>query len=499
MKQMNPPRVATHSPFRELSLRDIVTPFFRRRRMIAIAFFAVFAVLIALAALMGPLFNSHMEILVNRERQDPLVTTEATTQMLPSSMPVTEDEINSEAELLLSSDVLQEVVLANGLDQQNGFSLTDWLHPNQTRDERVARAVRRLAKKIKIKPVAKADLIDARYISSSPQRSYSVLSSLAEVYMKKHIAVHRPTGSYDFFASETQRYQDQLRDAESKLGEFADHNGAAPEVQRTDLAQQVAASTGILYLAQQVQAADAQRVSSDRQQMGTMPDRSSTTRSTSAADLLLQNLNTALLAAQAKRTQLAMKYEPGYPLVQEAEREVDQAREAISAAEATRYVTETSDRDPTYELLREDQARAQSDAAAQRATATAAASSIASMKAEMVTLDKQALAQHDLQRDAKADEENYLLYLSKREQERTSDALDLKRIANVAIAVPPAIPVLPVFSWPQIVVIAFCAAFVLSIGAAYTIDYFDPSFHTPAQVVDMLGIPVVVAVAKKRA
>jgi uncharacterized protein involved in exopolysaccharide biosynthesis len=194
-----------------------------------------------------------------------------------------------------------------------------------------------------------------------------------------------------------------------------------------------------------------------------------------------------------------MKYEPGYPLVQEAEREVDQAREAISAAEATRYVTETSDRDPTYELLREDQARAQSDAAAQRATATAAASSIASMKAEMVTLDKQALAQHDLQRDAKADEENYLLYLSKREQERTSDALDLKRIANVAIAVPPAIPVLPVFSWPQIVVIAFCAAFVLSIGAAYTIDYFDPSFHTPAQVVDMLGIPVVVAVAKKRA
>jgi uncharacterized protein involved in exopolysaccharide biosynthesis len=427
-----------------------------------------------------------MEILVNRERQDPLVTTEATTQMLPSSMPVTEDEINSEAELLLSSDVLQEVVLANGLDQQNGFSLTDWLHPNQTRDERVARAVRRLAKKIKIKPVAKADLIDVRYNSSSPQRSYSVLSSLAEVYMKKHIAVHRPTGSYDFFASETQRYQDQLRDAESKLGEFADHNGAAPEVQRTDLAQQV-------------QAADAQRVSSDRQQMGTMPDRSSTTRSTSAADLLLQNLNTALLAAQAKRTQLAMKYEPGYPLVQEAEREVDQAREAISAAEATRYVTETSDRDPTYELLREDQARAQSDAAAQRATATAAASSIASMKAEMVTLDKQALAQHDLQRDAKADEENYLLYLSKREQERTSDALDLKRIANVAIAVPPAIPVLPVFSWPQIVVIAFCAAFVLSIGAAYTIDYFDPSFHTPAQVVDMLGIPVVVAVAKKRA
>jgi hypothetical protein len=34
---------------------------------------------------------------------------------------------------------------------------------------------------------------------------------------------------------------------------------------------------------------------------------------------------------------------------------------------------------------------------------------------------------------------------------------------------------------------------------AYGLEYFDSSFHTPAQVVDMLGIPVVVAVPKKTA
>ena len=62
----------------------------------------------------------------------------------------------------------------------------------------------------------------------------------------------------------------------------------------------------------------------------------------------------------------------------------------------------------------------------------------------MVKLGSQSLQQADLQREAKANEQNYLLYLSKREQERTSDALDRTRIENVAIAVPPAIPVLPV-------------------------------------------------------
>jgi uncharacterized protein involved in exopolysaccharide biosynthesis len=117
----------------------------------------------------------------------------------------------------------------------------------------------------------------------------------------------------------------------------------------------------------------------------------------------------------------------------------------------------------------------------------------------MVKLDQLSIEQQDLVRDAKAAENNYLLYLAKREQELTTDALDRTRIANVAIAVPPAIPVLPVFSWPVIILIASGAAMFLSFGIAYLVDYTDSSFHSPAQVIDMMGIPVVIAVSKKTA
>jgi capsular polysaccharide biosynthesis protein len=51
----------------------------------------------------------------------------------------------------------------------------------------------------------------------------------------------------------------------------------------------------------------------------------------------------------------------------------------------------------------------------------------------------------------------------------------------------------------MILLIAFGAAVALSIGTAYAADYMDSSFHTPAQVIEMLGIPVVVAVSKKTA
>src|SRR6202021_173328 len=109
----------------------------------------------------------------------------------------------------------------------------------------------------------------------------------------------------------------------------------------------------------------------------------------------------------------------------------------------------------------------QADLAAQSATAAALGRSIQSMQHQMVDLDGKALEQSDLIREAKADEANYLLYLSKREQERTSDALDLKRIANVAIAVPPMTPILPAHSPWLVMFLGLFGAVLASIVAAY--------------------------------
>jgi uncharacterized protein involved in exopolysaccharide biosynthesis len=484
----------------DISLRDLAAPLFRRRRMLLLSFPVLFLFVAVVGALICHKYESHMAILVNRERFDPLVTAEATTEMVTTANPVTEEEINSEAELLQSRDVLEKVVLANGLADKHGFSLFDIFRPNETREDRIARAVKTLAKKLKIEPGTKTNVIDVSYSSSDPQLSYGVLQTLGDLYVEKHVAVHRPPGSYEFFAQETQRYQRALQDSEARLRLFGQKQGiAAPDQVRTDLAVQLTNSIGQLHSTQQAIAADEQRIHSDQRQMAVTPQRSPTQQASASADKLLEDLNAGLLAAETKRTQLALKYEPSYPLVQEADQEIAQTKAAIAEAERTRYVTQTTDRDPTFELLREDLAKTQADLAGQQANLSATKQSIQSMQAQMVDLDQKSLTEQDLLREEKANEDNYLLYLSKREQARTSDALDKTRIANVAIAIPPAIPVLPAYSLPFVMVVALVLAGVLSIALAYVIDHLDPSFHTPGQVVDMLGIPVVVAVPKKTA
>jgi len=483
----------------DFSLRELAAPLFRRKRLLIITLLVAFAAITPIGLLLFYKFKSQMAVLVNRERVDSLVTTGVPNQTITEPIAVAEEEINSEAELLLSQDVLEKVVIANNL-QKHDPMFWDALLPKHDEAYNIAQAVKTLAHKIKVRPSTKANIIDVSYSSDDPKLSYAVLNTLADLYLAKHAEVHRPAGSYEFFSGETLKYKKALDESEARLRDFVRSPGsAAPDLQRADLDLQLSASIGQMHTTEQAIAADQKRIQSDQEQMKVTPQRTTTQLASSPADLLLQQLGASMLAAETKRSQLLLKYDPSYPLVKEADAELAQTKAAFEKAEQTKYVTENSNADPTYELLREDLAKTQADLAAQNASLTANKGSIASLQSQMVQLAEKNLDQADLVRDQKANEGNYLLYLSKREQERTSDALDKTRIENVAIAIPPAIPVLPVLSPLAVFLLSFVAAVFLSIGAVYTVDFFDSSFHTPGEVINTLGIPVVVTISKKTA
>jgi uncharacterized protein involved in exopolysaccharide biosynthesis len=459
-------------------MRDILTPLFRRRRLLILTFCGIFLGAIVAAFLLSSQYEASMEILVNRDRMDPVVTAEQFSQTTPVAPALTEEDINSEVELLQSADLLQQVVLANKLQDKEKDSILAKLMPKRDEAYYVSEAVKHLGKKLKVDAVKKTNMIEVSYQSSDPQTAYGVLNTLSTAYLEKHVTVHRPVGAYDFFAKETDRYQKALQDSEARLANFGHDEGiAAPDVVRIS--------------------ADEQRIHDEEAQLKVTPARSTTLQVSNSAEVLLQTLQADLLAAQLKRTQLAMKYDPSYPLVQEADQEVAQTQAAIADAQKAQYLNQTTDRDPTYEFLREDVAKTKADLASQHATAAAVGRSIDSMKTELVDLDRKTVKQSDLLRDTKANEANYLLYLSKREQEKTSDALDLKRIANVAIAAPPSVPILPAYSALLVLLIGLLVAVFVSVGAAFVAEYLDPSFRTPAEVNDILKITVLASMPKK--
>jgi len=484
--------------FADITMRDLVAPLFRYKRAMFGAFIA-FTILVSLAAYsLSSSYKVRMEVLVNRERIDPSVTVQTTSGGPTTQLPLTEEEINTEGEILTSPDLLKQVVLANNLQDRERKSVVAWIVKPHDPDWFVSRAVDHLAKGLNIEVVKKTNMIGVTYKSSDPKVAYGVMDKLANLYLEKHLAVHRPSGSFEFFSKETARYKEALDKSEGALAEFGKTEGVvAPDIQRTNLAQLSMNTLGSLHNAQQAVAAAEQRIAADEKQIRLTPARSTTQQVSNSADVLLQQLQTNLLAAQVKRTQLVMKYNASYPLVKEADKEIAQTETAIADARKQQYVNETTDRDPTYEFLREDIARAKTELASQSATEAALKQSLDKVQTEMVNLDKKALKQQDLLREAKADESNYLLYLAKREQERTSDALDQKRIGNVSIAAPPVFPLLPATSPILIMAVGLFVAVFMSVGLAFALDYFDSSFRTPNEVLEILRIPVLGAVPKQ--
>jgi uncharacterized protein involved in exopolysaccharide biosynthesis len=487
----------------EMTLRDILAPLFRHRRMVVISFFCVFGAAIVVAwAWAARYYVSNMQVVVEQDRSDPAITS-AQVANVTNNKPITLDQVTSEVSLLQGDDMLRKVASTCGLadDKWSPFNVFLPSDPQRRMAARQEEAARNLAKKIKVETATTSDVIDVKYGRvGEPEVPACVLQTLGKLYLEKHLQLQRPAGSSDFFAQETEKYRQALAGSEAKLSDFSRTEGvAAPDILRTDMAGQLAVSQASLYQAQQAIAADEKRIDNIKEQLKVTPARSSTSEASMSANLLLENLGTQLLAAQVKRSQLLMKYDPNYPLVKEVDQEIAETQDAITNAEKAKYVNQTTDRDPTYELLREDQAKTEADLASEKATAGALANSIRGIRAQTVQLDQDAVKQAALVREAKADEGNYLLYLNKREQERTSDALDQKRIANVAIAVPAVVPILPAHSPWLIMFLGFFAAIVVAVAAAFVAEYLDPSFRTPEEVMNTLNMPVLATMPKKAA
>jgi uncharacterized protein involved in exopolysaccharide biosynthesis len=482
----------------------MLSPIFRHRKAVAVTFFSVFLCSIFVAWVWASHYwVATMQVVVERERLEPAVTPQPTAAVLETNRAITTDDVASEVALLQGHDMLQEVAqtcsLADG--GSSTWNKFDSRGSSVRRAAALESATKGLASSLKVEAEKLSRVIDVRYGSTEPPETAAcVLKTLGKLYLEKHVKLQRPPGVLEFFAQETDGYRRALAESESQLVKFDKTESiAAPEILRASMAQQLITAQANQYQSLGAIAADQRRLESIKKQLGGTPSRSSTTETSLSANTLLEQLHSTLLNARLKKTQLLMKYDPSYPLVKEADVEIAETQEAIAAAEQAKYLNSTTDRDPTFEYLRQDQAKTEADLASEQAKAAALQASVHDMQLAVVNLDAKTVQQAALVREAKANEENYLLYLTKREQERTSDALDSRRIANVSIAVPPEVPVLPAHSPSSIVFAGFWLALVAALGAGYVAELADPSFRTPSEVEETLNIPILAAVPKQAA
>ncbi|MGA9812176.1 MAG: hypothetical protein WBQ64_05330 [Terriglobales bacterium] len=473
------------------TMRDLLAVLFRQRRLAWISFLTTFLAVLAYGVL-APSYPAHMNVLVRRGRVDPLITPAPTPSPMFQRDEVTEEELNSQVELLRDDEILRAVVQTTG-------SKAPWYerYLGGSDEVRLARSVRRMARRLTVVPIRKTNIIQVEYSSSDPAQAAAVLHSLAHAFMERQQRVRRPSGEYEFFEQQVTQSRRGLLDAEFRLMDFSSDQGVVSAAQERDMALQKLSDAEANDRQTQVTIVETrQRIRDLESKLKSLPERTLTVIRNADNPQLTEKMKSKLLELQLKRTELLTKFQPSYRLVQEIDQQIAETQSSILGEEHSPLRDETTNQEPNHEWAKSELIKAQVELGTLEAHGQAVRIQVTGYREVAQRLGGNALRQGELLAELKVAEEKYLLYVNKREEARIEDALDQGGILNVTIAEEPRVPALPARAAWVFGVIGIMLGGTLSTGLAFTADYLTPGFRTPDEVVAYLGIPVLASLPR---
>lgn len=478
----------------QISLRDGAGALFRRKMLVLMIFLTVIAGTAVVTFLLPNRYESRMKILVKNQRVDVAITPEATTGLNAPTVEneVSENQINSEIELLTSKDLLTQVVKQTGLANFE----TGWFGMSAPEPVRVETAVNRLTKDLSINAVRKANIITINYSSNSPQLSADVLKKLGDLYLEKHLKLNHPTGATSFFQDKADEYETRLKETEQNLTNFQQSNNLVVLSQQKDLTLQKTADAKTKMLDADAALNEAtNRIARVEQQLSAIPKRVVTQSRQLPNQYSAERLNTMLVELENRRTQLLTKFRPEDRLVREVDEQIRTTRLALSRAEQKTSVEEATDLNPLRQTLETELSRARLDQSGARARRDTLAAQLQQYEAALKKLESDTAKHDDLQRQKKEAEDNYQLYSKKREEARIADELDKQKITNVSIAEAATVAELPSSpNRPLNLLLGICLAAFLSLSTVFSAEMLSDAVHTPRQLEALTGVHVLATV-----
>jgi uncharacterized protein involved in exopolysaccharide biosynthesis len=461
------------------TVRAILSVVRRRRRSALAAFLMVMLLAGVYIVLMPAKYEAEMRLFITRSRVDlPISPGGGTVGAAPGD--VTDGEVNSELELLKSTDLLENVAKACGLLKAGGDS------------RQAALVLKNIQKDLKVMPVKKTNIISVKYSSRDPLQAQRVVNTMADLYLEKHTAIHRNRETSEFFAEKSKEYGAQLDEAQRNLAAFEQSKGASMLDQQKDasLKRRADLQTSLNEVHSQMREAE-DRAKTLRAQLKALPSTVNSENRSARNESLIEKLKTMQLQLENRRTELLTKYDPGYRLVQEVDQQIRDTRAALDRELAPRVVDKVDALNPLRQTVEAELLRTETLAAGLRAKEQSVAANLKTEIGNQGNLVRATTGDEDLKRRQKIAEENYLLYRRKQEESRIAEEMDKQRILNVSVMQAASVPALPVDRHRSfIVLLALLAGALLSTVTALAVDSMDQPVRTSRQAEAAAHAPV---------
>ena len=476
--------VAVPSPIYRLepgrTLRDVAAVVFRRKRIILTLLVSLFGTAFVAAVWLRPRLDptrwtAGLRFMVRRDRVDAVVTpSDRSVPGIPGS--VTPQEVLAEIELLRSADVVEELARQAGVRPE------------------------RLQLGLAVEPVASGrnttNLIAVRYSSPDRTEVTRVLTKLPEVYLQKYLSVNRRPGVAEYFRSQAEAREQELREAEEELAEL-EKNLPALAVDGNELQ----ARQKLAVVEQQRVETDAalrdreSRVAELERQLKAVPPEIKQVREVEESPYA-GRLKNQLLDLENRRAQATR-----YREINSLATRIAELQRAISAE--TRVRLEESVPNPARAALETEARQLEVELAGLRARRAALADEERRRREQGAAArwiaSENSVRLAELRRRVKAAEENFLLYRRKHAEAREAELLDRNRVLNVSLAEAPRPPT-PVDkrSLGFYLGVSWILALAVAMAGGFAADVLDHSVHTPRQLEDCSSLVVLACIPESR-
>ena len=503
-------------------MRDLFCIVLRHKRKMLL-FFVVVVLSVAILTLMAPrIYRSEATLLVRLGRESVALDPTATTGQIVPVQRSRESEILTELNILRSRKIAEKVVDIMGPDAILKTSVGEtadvearapgFFTKVKRRIRRAKRILRhRLARVGLAEPLTYRDkamltimknseittekkisnTIDIYFEAKSPRSAQEVLTTLVDIYLEEHIAVHKTPGSFEFFTRQSNLARDNLTGLEQRLQSMGKGTSMAlidEELKGT--LERIGSLQEKIDRDQASLAASRARAQKLSETLMALPETVVTTSTTGFPNPAADRMRERLYELELREQNLLSNYDQQSRQVQDVRRQIAEARAILEKEQRIRTQTTTgmnsAQQQTEIALLNE-----QANISALDMEVTQLRHGLTQAQGQLQRLNETAAEMKRLNREIEMHEGNYRRYAENLEQARIDQALMAGKISNITIVQPATLPIKPVRPRKglQLLLGILLGAFG-AITLAFVCEYLDHTIKTPQEVEERLRLPL---------
>ena len=216
------------------SLRDFLRVLFKRKTQILL-FFAVTFITVAVGTFMvKPTYQAVAQILVKLGRENIYVPASG------SSNPVInfnrEEQINSEIEILKSRSLAMEVLHSLGpaavyediANEPSGIRAAILPSKGSERTPAEKALLQDAEEALDVQGIKKSNVIEVSFKHTDPETAATVANKLSNLFLDRHLSVHKTPQSYEFFQQQSEFLKNQAQQGRSTACRSSRKNTISP-------------------------------------------------------------------------------------------------------------------------------------------------------------------------------------------------------------------------------------------------------------------------------